>query len=126
VSNVIDSSALLALVLSEPGAAFVEATLDDGAFLSSVSLAEVVAKLSESQDERQVRRSLLTLRFETVPFLEEHAWRAAALRNATRAIGLSLGDRACLALAQSLGLPALTADRRWAEANVGVKVVLCR
>jgi PIN domain nuclease of toxin-antitoxin system len=113
-------------MLDEPGAELVEATLDDGAFLSSVNLAEVIAKLSESQDERLVRSSLLTVKFETVPFVEAHAWRAAALRSSTRSLGLSLGDRACLALAQTLGLPALTADRRWTEADVGVEVVLCR
>jgi PIN domain nuclease of toxin-antitoxin system len=126
VSNVVDSSALLALILGEPGSDFVEASLEQGAFVSSVNLAEVIAKLSESQDEAQVRRSLLTVKFETVPFAEDHAWRTAALRSSTRSLGLSLGDRACLALAQALGLPALTADRRWAETDFGVEVVLCR
>jgi PIN domain nuclease of toxin-antitoxin system len=126
VSNVLDSSALLALILGETGADFVEASLEEGAFLSSVNLAEVIAKLSESQEEAQVRRSLLTIRFETVPFEEDHAWRAAALRSSTRSLGLALGDRACLALAKTLGLPALTADRRWTETDVGVEVVLCR
>ena len=35
------------------------------------------------------------------------------MRLGTRAVGLSLGDRARLAPARQLGLPAVTADRTW-------------
>ena len=44
----------------------------------------------------------------------------------TRATGLSLGDRACLALAQRLRVPAVTADREWANVNVGITIQLVR
>jgi PIN domain nuclease of toxin-antitoxin system len=50
----------------------------------------------------------------------------AALRPLTRPLGLSLGDRACLALAQQLRRPALTAERSWARLDVGVEVRLIR
>ena len=61
-----------------------------------------------------------------VPFDEEQAYKAGLLRQTTRSQGLSLGDRACLALAHSLGLPAITADRAWSNLNVGVEVILVR
>jgi PIN domain nuclease of toxin-antitoxin system len=66
----------------------------------------------------------LPIRF--VPFEASTAELAARLEPATRPLGLSLGDRACLALAVELGVPALTADRDWASLEIGVDVVLVR
>ena len=60
------------------------------------------------------------------PLDEPTATRVGALREATRPRGLSLGDRACIALAEKLGLPALTADHAWADLDLGVEVVLIR
>jgi PIN domain nuclease of toxin-antitoxin system len=59
-------------------------------------------------------------------FDERAAWEAGALRAGTRKAGLSLGDRACLALARDLGVPALTADAAWAKVPSGVEVRLVR
>jgi ribonuclease VapC len=54
------------------------------------------------------------------------AYQAGSLRLLTRRAGLSLGDRACLALAQRLGLPALTIDRSWKDLSLGIEVqVIC-
>jgi PIN domain nuclease of toxin-antitoxin system len=117
---------MLALLLDEPGAAAIEAVLEDGAIIGTVNLSEVIAKLSDSQDEGQIQRSLQTVKFETAVFSEDDAWQTGMLRSRTRSLGLSLGDRACLALALSLGLPVLTADRIWAQLDLGVEVVLCR
>lgn len=44
----------------------------------------------------------------------------------TRQLGLSLADRACLALARQLSLPVLTADHAWAEAALELEVKLIR
>jgi ribonuclease VapC len=126
VSSVVDSSALLALIFDEPGASMVEVTLDDGAIVSSVNLSEVVARLSDSDNQDQARSSLESLKFDVAAFGEDDAWLAGTLRAQTRDLGLSLGDRACLALAISLRLPVVTADRIWANLDVGVDVVLCR
>jgi PIN domain nuclease of toxin-antitoxin system len=67
-----------------------------------------------------------SLKYETVDFTPEDAWRAGLLRRMTRGLGLSFGDRACLALGQRLGLPVLTADRLWASLDLDVEVILCR
>lgn len=61
-----------------------------------------------------------------VPFDGDTAMRAGLLRDATRAAGLSLGDRACIAVALREGLPALTADQVWTRVDVGVEIKLIR
>ena len=126
VSSVVDSSALLTLIFDEPGASLVETTLGDGAIVSSVNLSEVVAKLSDSQSQEQARSSLQSLKFDVAAFGEDDAWLSGTLRAQTRDLGLSLGDRACLALAISLRLPVVTANRAWNQLDLGVEVVLCR
>lgn len=126
IEAVLDASALLALLQAEPGAARVAATLP-GARISAVNLAEVVGKLAErGMPEPMIRRALAGLGLVIVPVDAEQAWRIGALRPRTRAAGLALGDRACLALAASLDLPAWTADRAWAGVEVGVRVEVVR
>ncbi|MFZ1106612.1 MAG: PIN domain-containing protein [Hyphomicrobiaceae bacterium] len=65
-------------------------------------------------------------RLAIVPFDEELARQTGALRPATRSLGLSLGDRACLALAQRERLPVLTADRSWAKLDLGIAITMVR
>jgi PIN domain nuclease of toxin-antitoxin system len=110
---VLDASALLALLLREPGADRVAAKIDE-ACISSVNLAEVVghyAKLGGT--EAQVRTSLSGLSLEVAPFGESDAYRVGLLRPLGETVGLSLGDRACLSLARLRGEAAMTADRAW-------------
>jgi len=124
-SVVLDASALLALLQDEPGSDRVLAQLA-GALISSVNLSEVVAKLAErGMPEGDIHRSL-SLGLEVIPFDEKLAWQAGLLRPQTRHAGLSLGDRACLALARSRSRPTLTADHAWVGLNVGVEVVVIR
>jgi ribonuclease VapC len=111
---VLDSSAVLALLLGEPGHEVVRAALP-GSFLSTVNFAEIATKLCErGVPVSEVRNAILTLGIDIVDFTVEHALLTGELRNATKSAGLSIGDRACLALAQLHGLPALTADKAWA------------
>jgi PIN domain nuclease of toxin-antitoxin system len=122
---VLDASALLALLQDEPGSERVLATLP-GALISAVNLSEVVAKLAEvGMPAATIQRSL-RLSIEVVPFDDELAVRTGLLRPVTRSAGLSLGDRACLALAASRSLPALTTDRAWNSVATGVDVVVIR
>jgi PIN domain nuclease of toxin-antitoxin system len=125
---VLDASAVLALLLGEPGAEKVQALLADGA-LSTVNLSEVAAHFARNGvGENDIRRVLDPLPFERIAFDNELAYAAAKLLPTTRAAGLSLGDRACLALAQLMGVPAVTADRSWRAIarTVGVRIELIR
>ena len=125
---VLDASALLALLLAEPGAERVRAALADAA-VSAVNLGEIVGHFARhGASEAQARSVLDPLPVDWVPFDEELAYGVGLLVPATRPAGLSFGDRACLALARRLGVRALTADRAWPSvaASVGVEIELIR
>ncbi|HEX5141553.1 MAG TPA: type II toxin-antitoxin system VapC family toxin [Dehalococcoidia bacterium] len=124
---VLDSSAYLALILVEPGHEFVRDAVAQGAGVSSVNLAEVVSRLRDlDYSLAMVEERLLEFAVPVLPFSQEHGKTAGSLRSATRHLGLSLVDRACLAVAAELDVPAITADRLWVELDIGVQVVLCR
>lgn len=123
---VLDTSALLALIFGEPGADRVVQRID-GARVSSVNLAEFAGKLVErGYADADAEAAALRLPVAVVPFDAAQALAAGLLRRATRPAGLSLGDRACLALAQADGLPAVTADRAWGGLDLGVPVEVIR
>jgi PIN domain nuclease of toxin-antitoxin system len=123
---VLDASAILVLLNDEPGAALVAEALD-GAVVSAVNLSEVVGKLLQAGMPREEAEDTVGgLGLDVRPFDEGSAWAAGALQMRTRRVGLSLGDRACLALAKELGLPALTADAAWVKVAAGVAVKLVR
>lgn len=123
---VLDASAVIALLRREKGADIVASVLP-GAAISAVNLSEIATWLSDAgTEEKRIRLTLDGLQLQCNAFDEESAFKAADLRKATRGKGLSFGDRACLALAKHLALPALTADRSWAELNLGVDVRLIR
>ena len=124
--TVIDASALLALLNAEPGADIVTEALPSGV-ISAVNLSEVVAKLCDAgMPEKAIRQALQPLGLEIVPFDEEQSYQAGLLRTSTQDMGISLGDRACLNLAKTLGVVALTADRAWADLSVGAPVKIIR
>lgn len=125
-SAVLDSSAVLAVLNGEPGAQVVAAALDD-ALVSTVNYAEIVAKLVERGSSFTAAMSALqAIALTTVDFDIAQAQRTGALRAETAKRGLSLGDRACLSLAEREGAPAITADRSWAGAVAGIDVRLFR
>jgi ribonuclease VapC len=112
-SIVLDASALLALLLGEPGGDRVRAVLGDST-MATPNLAEIVAYYARNGvKEREGRQILGLLPIEWAPFSEELAYDAGLMYPITRAAGLSPGDRACLALARQRRLPAMTADRGW-------------
>lgn len=126
-SSVLDASALLALLNEEEGSEQVAELVSAGATISAVNLSEVAVKLSlVGMPEALIRETLDPLGLEIVPFDVELAYRAALLAGPTRAAGLSLGDRACLALAAQVGLPAVTADRAWRQLGLDVQVRVIR
>jgi PIN domain nuclease of toxin-antitoxin system len=123
---VLDSSALIAVIHGETGADAVAPHMDRAA-VSAVNLAETYGKLlREIFRPEELRDDVASLVLDVRPFDAEQAFIAGKLEPATKPLGLSLGDRACLALAISLGLPVLTGDRQWLKADVGVDVRLFR
>ncbi len=126
ISGVLDSSALLAFIHGEPGAEVVARVIGD-ALVSSVNLAEVVTKLVTRGGSLDSARVVLGVAIvDVVDFTRPLAEEAGGLVLRTRLKGLSLGDRACLALAQREGVPAFTADRAWASLDIGVEIRLIR
>ena len=127
MSNVVaDASAILAYLHREPGGEVAARHLP-GAVVSAVNLAEVGARLADrGVPDEAARQAIETLGMTITAFDEDLAYASAALRPATRRLGLSLGDRACLAVARQLAAPVLTADRAWTELDIGVEVRLIR
>jgi ribonuclease VapC len=110
---VLDSSAVLAALNREPGEARVISALDD-AVICAVNYSEIVAKLCDKGiPEQRALSELKGLQLTVIPFDTKRAEAAGALRPLTRDFGLSLGDRACLSLAMSYQVKALTADHGW-------------
>lgn len=123
---VLDASALLAVLKEEPGHERVAEVVSRAA-MGAVNLSEVAAKLADAgMPEEAVREALGGLALEVHDFDRELAFRAGMLRPATRPAGLSLADRACLALGHRLGLPVLTADQTWKDLDLAVEVRLVR
>lgn len=125
--SVLDASAVLAYLRREPGIGDVRRALVSGAVISTVNLAEVhgrVATEGRSADWTASRLGMVGLQVE--PFVAEDAAVTGSLLAPTRALGLSLADRACLALAMRLDSPVLTTDRDLARADVGVEVHVIR
>ncbi len=123
---VIDSSAIIAFLKGEAGSDVARQYIS-GALVSAVNVAEVASKLAEEgMPDAETRLTVADLGMEIVPFTMDHALQVGSLRLQTRAQGLSVGDRACLVLAKHQGVPAVTADRRWAELEIGVEVRLIR
>ena len=125
---VLDASAFVALLLQEQGWETVDALLDD-AVISTVNMAEVVGLFARrGVAEADIRALLYEADIRRMPFDDELAYQAGLLAPLTRAAGLSLGDRACLALASRLGVPAVTTDRAWSRvaAQIGIQVQVVR
>lgn len=128
---VLDASALLALLQNEPGGPEVMALIAmqaEPAIINVANYAEVLTRLSNRGDtptalDHQLRAdSIIGGLIELVPLVHEDAVTIAELRSSTRAQGLSLGDRACLATARRLGRTALTADRAWAALDLDISL----
>ena len=129
VACAIDTSAILAHLQNEPGGDIVLDWLERGAVVSILNVQELASKLAEAGVERgAVETTLADLSLDLRPITVELALDAGFMRADAGRRGLSHGDRACLALARHLGLPAVTADRPWADVApaIGVEVRLIR
>lgn len=123
---VFDTSAVLAILLGEPGGDFAADHLE-GSHISAVNVIEVLTRLIDGGSNGSDARTFLSqLGLSVVQLDHGLAVDAAVLRGPTRYRGLSLGDRACLALARRKGVPVLTADRQWEGLDIGVEIRLIR
>jgi|SRR5580658_4576263 ribonuclease VapC len=124
---VLDASALLAILNQEPGAEALTPEILSGAAISTVNLAEVHGRLVgrglSPDDAWEAAQGPIR---EAVPFTAEHARLVGDLVAQTRPLGLSLGDRACLALGVALKAPIYTADRSWKKLKVGARIHVIR
>ncbi len=123
---VLDASAVLAVLNDEMGASQVWRLLP-GAIISTVNAAEVATKLIDAGTEaRQTTEFIQRLGLRVMPFLEADVEATARLRQRSKSAGLSLGDRACLALAERIGVPVITADRQWRKIDLDVDIKFIR
>ncbi|RWN56049.1 type II toxin-antitoxin system VapC family toxin [Mesorhizobium sp.] len=123
---VMDSSAALAILLDEKGTDVALGFAPDAQF-SSVNAAEIIAKLiDKGRSMEEAADDLASLGMPVAAFDEMMGIAAGQLRELTRHRGLSLGDRACLALAIRENAIAVTADRGWGDLDIGCKIELIR
>jgi PIN domain nuclease of toxin-antitoxin system len=116
---------MLALLWREKGWEVVEEV--ETRVASAVNVAEVASVLAKvGHSIAEVHASIAQLDVEVVVFDEPQAFEVGRLRPVTERFGLSLGDRACIALASARGAPVLTSDRKWAQAGLDVEVVAFR
>ena len=126
MSVVFDSSALLAIIFGEDGAEVAARRLSGG-IVSAVNASEVISRLVDfGTSGEDARNALLNFGLDIRPFDTVLAVSAGQLRSATREKGLSLGDRACVALALREQAGIVTADRAWAGLDLAVEVELIR
>ena len=123
--TVLDSSAVLAYLNAESGHERVVGHLEDGV-VSSVNWTEICQKVAEYTGSTRIADGLLALGLTVMPFSRADAVRAARLYPHTRSAGLSLGDRACIAVAIGLDRPVVTADRVWRELFPQLEVEVIR
>jgi ribonuclease VapC len=128
-ASILDASALIAFLHNEPGAEAVVDAITATAAISVVNWAETLSKVAaDGDDPQQVADSLQTSDSPLIlePLTDADCVEIARLRPLTKAHGLSIADRACLALAKRLEIPVVTADRDWADLNLGTTVQLIR
>jgi len=115
---VLDASAILALINEEKGAKKIEMLLGR-IVMSTVNIAEVASNLSDFLENKEdIKLSIEPFLNMIIPFDTEQAYIASELKRKTKRKGLSLGDRACIALGIHLKLPVYTADKIWAELDL--------
>ena len=123
---VLDSSAVIALLLNEEGAEIVSG-YEGKTAISAINLAEVCSRLIEiGLPEEQIQEHVASIRVQIYPFDTEQAYAVSRFRNIARKNGMSLADCACIQLGKQLRLPVLTGDKVWARVNLGVEVKLIR
>ena len=130
--SVLDASALLSLAYTESGSERVRESIRRGALISVVNWAEALSRMAERGEQvdtavRRIRAQVDGIgTLSVMPFDENDAAAAARLHIPTRHLGLSLADRACLALGRLHRVPVLTTDRAWRSLRISVRIDVIR
>jgi ribonuclease VapC len=128
--HVMDSSAILAILRGEPGCDYVQELLQsEECSISSVNMAEVGSKLIDyGLPPEEFPRIARQLQIDIIDFNTMQSIQSAQIRKITRSAGLSLGDRACIALAQLMQGCVVTSDRAWLDIaeTTQIKVLMIR
>ena len=130
--GVLDASALLALVYDEAGADRVEQVIRGGALISTINWAETLSRLAERGEPVDAGVPRLKAQVDAIgtltiwPYDEAQAVETARLRVRTKSLGLSLADRACLALGRLQHLPVITTDRAWRSLGLSIRIEVIR
>lgn len=131
-SVVLDASAMLAYLFDEDGAGLVETALNDSACIGAINWAEVLSKVEDKGHSSEAliitltNQGLLGNTLEVLSTTEKDALLIAQLRPQTKLLGLSLGDRACLALGMRLEIPVFTADTAWNDLTLNLSIRMIR
>jgi ribonuclease VapC len=124
---VLDASAILAIALEERGFESLLGPAFAESVASTVNLAEAQSRLVRlGSPPREAWQSACSTVHASVPFDDEQAQLTGALFSQTRALGLSLGDRACLALGMTLNVPVYTADKAWKKLRLSIPIHIIR
>jgi PIN domain nuclease of toxin-antitoxin system len=123
----LDASALIAGILLEEGADAVAAALETGADICSVNLAEAITRLQDYEyTPEELKLAFSSMNLAILPFSQAQAVIAATLRPYIKSHNLSLGDRACLAVALESGCRTYTTDKIWAKLPLDLSIFLIR
>jgi ribonuclease VapC len=123
---VLDASALIALVNQERGGEKVRPLMPDGV-ISAVNFCETLQVLRRGgMPVESVTLALTPLVSQPIPFDASLAYVAASIHERTRDHGLSFGDCACLALAMSRKVAAVTAEKEWKNVDIGIEIITIR
>ncbi|UZQ53334.1 type II toxin-antitoxin system VapC family toxin [Trichothermofontia sichuanensis B231] len=131
-SVVLDASAMLAYLFDEEGAGLVETALNDSACIGAINWSEVLSKVEDKGHSSEAliitltNQGLLGNTLEVLSTTEKDALLIAQLQPQTKLLGLSLGDRACLALGMRLEIPVLTADTAWNDLTLNISIRMIR
>ncbi len=127
VQVVLDASVILAIMQNETISDSIEEHLSR-AMISTINACEILTKLinKAGMTLQEATTALAGFRLQIVPFNHNHFQVAAELSLYTRKWGLSMGDRACLALAKAESLPVLTADQIWSKLDIGIDIRMIR
>lgn len=125
--NLLDTSAVIALLKKEPGYKIIESIIASSA-VSAINLAELITVLTRFEiTENEIEEITADIVPQIIPFCRDLAKRVNILSKHINGYGLSLGDKACIATGEYYNMNIYTADKIWSELKIpNLKIILVR